>query len=112
MPAGTYNIICDQGATFSRSLFYGDDDGAAKNLDGYTARMEVRTPAGILVCALTTAAGSIVLGGDAGTIDLIMTAEATATLPLGRHTHTLVLTGAIVDLVARGTFYVRAGVAP
>jgi len=112
MPAGTYNIICDQGATFDRSLFYGDDDGNPNDLSAHTAKMEVRNVAGAILCTLTTADDSIVLGSD-GSITLALAAPVTAALPLGRHVHHLVVTlGAIVDLVVRGTFYVREGVTP
>jgi hypothetical protein len=41
--AGTYDIYCDQGATFRRVITWKNSTGTAVNLTGYTARMMVRT---------------------------------------------------------------------
>ena len=42
MSAGAYDITCEQGATFSRTLTVKDSSGAARDLSSYTAKMQVR----------------------------------------------------------------------
>ena len=42
MSAGAYDITCEQGATFSRTLTVKDSSGAVRDLSTYTARMQVR----------------------------------------------------------------------
>lgn len=71
-PAGIYDIVADQGATFQRVLTWKDSNGAAVNLTGYSARMQVRRrPSdGEPLVSLTTQNGRITLGGAAGTITL------------------------------------------
>jgi hypothetical protein len=91
MLAGTYNITCQQGATFSRFITMRYPDPASPptdptylpyNLTGHTARMQVRrtvdspTP----IVSLTTANGGITLGGADGTIEIIISAANTALL--------------------------------
>ena len=39
--AGTYNITVEQGATFERTITVADD-GVARDISGYTIRMQVR----------------------------------------------------------------------
>jgi hypothetical protein len=46
MAATTYDILIEQGATYSQVITY-KESGAAVNLTGYTARMQVRSHAGI-----------------------------------------------------------------
>ena len=71
-PAGIYDIVADQGATFQRVLTWKDSTGANVNLTGYSARMQVRRrPSdGEALVSLTTQNGRITLGGAAGTITL------------------------------------------
>lgn len=42
MAAATYNILIEQGATFRFRLQWKDDEGNPIDLDGYSARMQVR----------------------------------------------------------------------
>ena len=42
MAAGIYDIIIEQGATFTLSATWKDSAGAAINLTSYSARMQVR----------------------------------------------------------------------
>jgi hypothetical protein len=42
MAAGQYDITCEQGATFARTLQWLDENEVAVDLTGYTARMHVR----------------------------------------------------------------------
>ena len=71
-PAGFYDIVADQGATFQRVLTWKDAQGSPINLTTYTARMQVRksVSAGEALVSLTTSNGYITLGGALGTITL------------------------------------------
>jgi hypothetical protein len=92
MAATTYDILIEQGATFSQLVTY-KDNGVAVNLTGYTARMQVRATlesASTLV-ELTTANSRIALGGTAGTITLTISATDTAALTAGRGVYDLEL---------------------
>jgi tRNA threonylcarbamoyladenosine modification (KEOPS) complex Pcc1 subunit len=92
MAATTYDILIEQGATYSQSITY-KDNGVAVNLTGYTARMQVRATlesASTLV-ELTTANSRIALGGTAGTISLTISATDTAALTAGRGVYDLEL---------------------
>ena len=113
-PAGIYNIICDQGSTFSRQLTWNDSAGSAVNLTGYTARMDVRTSidaAGAAVLSLTTTNGRIVLGGTAGTINLTAEATATQVVESGNYVYDLELvSGSTVTRLVQGSFVVRGEV--
>jgi hypothetical protein len=71
MAATTYDILIEQGATYSQVITY-KESGAAISLVGYTARMQVRSTleSAEALIELTTANGRIALGGSAGTITL------------------------------------------
>lgn len=110
-PAATYNIICDQGATFQRQLTYKDSAGAPINLSNYSARMQVRptVDSTTLTLELTTQNGRITLGGAAGTIDLLVLASAMTMS--GEYVYDLELvTGTTVVRLVQGYFTVRAEV--
>ena len=92
MAATTYDILIEQGATYSQVVTY-KESGAAVNLTGYTARMQVRATlesASTLV-ELTTANSRIALGGAAGTITLTISATDTEALTAGRGVYDLEL---------------------
>ena len=82
MLAGKYNIVCDQGSTFTRTLEIKTAEGTVFSLVGYTARMEVRRTldATSTIVSLTTANGRITINGSLGTITLNLTAVETAAL--------------------------------
>ena len=92
MAATTYDILIEQGATFSQLITY-KEAGVAINLTGYTARMQVRATleSATTVVELTTANGRIALGGTAGTITLTISATDTAALASGRGVYDLEL---------------------
>lgn len=81
---GILDLVCPAGATFERTLTY-KLNGAAVNLTGWTARMQVRQRhiADTALLDLTTANGGITLGGAAGTISLLATDTQTGALPEG-----------------------------
>lgn len=110
MAAGSYDIICEQGATLSLTLTYRDSADALVNLTGYSARMQVRERAsspGTLV-SLTQASG-ITLGGAAGTIVITVSATATAALEAGQYVYDLEIVsgGGVVTRLIEGKFTVR-----
>ena len=92
MSATTYDILIEQGATYSQLVTY-KEAGVAINLTGYTARMQVRSTleSASTVVELTTANGRIALGGAAGTITLTISATDTAALTAGRGVYDLEL---------------------
>lgn len=109
--AGKYDIICDQGATFSRVLTWKDSTGAAVDLTGYTARMQIRPEASssTTTLSLTTENSRIALGGSAGTITLTIAATDTAGITAGNYVYDLELvSGAgIVTRLVMGAYTVR-----
>lgn len=82
MPAGKYHIAIDQGATFRKAITWKDGAGNPVNLNGYAARMQVRSSfaSSTTVLNMTTDNGKIMLGGSAGTISLYLSASDTASL--------------------------------
>lgn len=111
MPAGIYHYLCDAGATFNRTFTYFDPNGNPYNLTGYTARMQVRpsVQSAIVIVELNTSGGSIILGGVAGTIQLLLSAGATGALPEGTYKYDLELTrpDTTIDRPIMGSFTVR-----
>ena len=85
MPAGVYNFNCEQGSTFERVIEVTNNDDTIKNLDGVTARMQVRTSvdASSALVEVTTENGRIAINGELGTITLSLSASDTAALTQG-----------------------------
>lgn len=83
MPAGIYNFHCEQGADFDRTIYARNSDGTLIDLTGKSGRMHVRKDidASAKIVELTTDNGRMILGGDEGTIRLLMLADVTATIP-------------------------------
>ncbi len=116
MIAGVYNITCQQGSTFDMlvTLRYPDPDSIVTDptylnwdLTGYRARMQVRkylesaTP----MITLTTENQRILLGGTAGTIQLIIRSEDTATIDFsGVYDLEIISPSNEVDRVLQGNF--------
>ena len=82
MLAGKYNIVCDQGSTFTRTLEIKTAEGTIFSLTGYTARMEVRRTleSSTTLISLTSANGRAVINGAQGSITLTLTAVETAAI--------------------------------
>lgn len=112
--AGRYNMVCDQGSTFSL-IFTIKTDGVPWNLVGnYTAKMQVRSflNADTVLVELTTANSRITFGAS-GQVTLSLTAATTTDLIAGRHTYDLELTQTSTSTVTRvleGKFVVRGEV--
>ena len=79
MTPGKYNLVCPQGATFSKQLTWAID-GDPVDLTSYTARMQVREKytSTTAILNLTTENGGITLGDDEGTIQIDIDADTTA----------------------------------
>lgn len=84
MAAGAYDIVCEQGSTFSRTLTVKDSNGDARDLSSHTARMQVRrtTSSSTTIIELTTANGRIATTSS-GEIVLSISATDTAALTSG-----------------------------
>ena len=111
--AGNYNIVIDQGATYSQVFTWQDSNGDPVSLVGWTARMQVRRrmPSTGTLVDLTTENGGIVLGGAAGTVTVSIAATATDDLPVGEHVYDLELVnGSTVERLVMGSFIVRGEV--
>lgn len=78
--AGNYNFTIDQGAHFERVVSITNSSDEPFDLTDYTARMQIRTEidSADVVISLTTENGGITLGGEEGTITLVILAEDTA----------------------------------
>ena len=114
-PAGLYNIIADQGATFSRTITWTDSARNAINVTGYTARMQVRATleSAQTVLELTTGNSKISLGGILGTVTLTVSAADMANVSADKYVYDLELiapTTGVVNRLVQGNFVVRGEV--
>ena len=112
-PAGRYDTICDQGATYERVVILRDSAAGLVDLTGATAKMQLRNTAtgAVVIKELTTENGGIILGGGTGTISLFISAVDTALIAAGNYVYDiLVINGSSVIKPLWGTFTVRAGV--
>ena len=106
---GNYDITAYHGTTFSRVFTWKDENEAAVNLTGYTARMMARTSIDSTspFITLTTENGGIALGGAAGTITVTMTATETAALAVQTGVYDLeLITGSTVTRLLQGNLIV------
>ena len=79
MAAAVKNLVIEQKATWKKRLTWRDKLKRPINLTGFGARMQIVDASGTVLVDLSTANGKIILGGAAGTIDLMLTkAETTA----------------------------------
>lgn len=112
--AGAYNIIADQGATFSRGMIKKDNQKRVVPLTGYTARMQVRseTTSSTEVLDLTTENSGIVIDANRGLITLQASAATMSSVPAGKYVYDLELISnlGVVERLVMGTFTVRAEV--
>ena len=112
--SGRYNMVCDQGSTFSL-VFTIKTDGTAWSLVGnYTGKMQVRSflNANTVLIELNTTNSRISFSAG-GTVTLSLTAANTTDIIAGRHTYDLELTQTSTSVVTRvleGKFVVRGEV--
>lgn len=116
MTAAVYNITCEQGADLRIVFTATDSNGAAIDLTGASAAMQVRATvaAAATILSLTSAVGGgIELGGVAGTITITVLAAITAGLQAGaEYVYDLRITFATtaVDRFVQGNFDVSPAV--
>lgn len=115
MSAAQYDLVIEQGATWSQSVQWKTGSPAtAVNLSGYTARMQLRSSVSTSAAALslTTENGRIALTANTGTITLSVSATDTAALTAGRYVYDLELVsgGGQVTRVMEGVVTVSAEV--
>lgn len=107
MAAADYDLLIEQGATLSQSFVWTDSSGAAINLIGYTARMQVRSSvtSATTLLELTTENGGITITGGSGTVTLTQTATQTAayTWRQGVYDLELVSGGGVVTRLVQGS---------
>jgi hypothetical protein len=99
-----------KGATFRArvELFTDETETTPRDLTNHTADLVIRKKAeDDALLTLTTANGRIVLGGAAGTIDLILPADETAAITWKSGVYDLLIAapGGDTDAILYGTFY-------
>ena len=108
MTAGNYNIVAEQGATFTFA-FTIDTDGTPWNLTGYKARMQVRpfVESTTKIFDLNETDG-IALGGVTGTVTVTRNATQMTNAKTGRHVYDFELesSGGIVTKILEGRFVI------
>lgn len=115
-PAGLYNIIADQGSTLSRTIIWRDPAKKPILMEGYTARMQVRTSVDSedIVLELTTENDRIELSSTTGEITLRVDDDTMASIPEDKYVYDLELIGPSSELyvykLLTGNFVVRAEV--
>lgn len=113
MPAGLYDIVCEQGATFTRPITWKDATGDPVNLTGFSARMQVRPSTGsaTVVLDLTSSNGGIVFGTprSSGYFEITVSATNTAALTPGTYVYDLELVAGsnIVTRLLEGKFTIK-----
>ncbi|SOE35305.1 hypothetical protein [Delftia acidovorans] len=103
----TLKLQIYQGATFRRRLRWLNPDKTPIDLTGCTARMQVReeVESTAVLLELTTENDRLVLGGTAGTVDLLVDASTTATITWSSGVHDLEIVhpGGEVTRLAEGS---------
>lgn len=100
MPAGNYNFVVEQGATFKKRVTWKDAAGNPQNLTDFTGRMQIRetVESATPEVSLTTENNGITLGGVLGTIDLLISADDTTDLVPGSYKYDLELENALGEV--------------
>ena len=115
-PAGLFNLVADQGSTFSRTIVWRDPAKTPIHLTGYTARMQIRptTSSSTVTKELTTENGGITLGSTNGQIVLYISDEDMANIDEDKYVYDLELLGPTANTyvykVLYGNFVVRSEV--
>lgn len=113
MPAATYDMILDQGSTFSNVIQITDSEETPLNLTGFTARMQVRpsVSSSTVLLELTNANSRITITAAEGKINLSVDATTTSNLTPGNYVYDLeTVNGSVVERILQGSFLVRAEV--
>lgn len=110
-----YNIHIHQGENWTMTLTLKDENGAARNLTGYTGKMQIRDkPGGTVYEELATAPGSgMVIDAIYGEINLSLSMTETAALKIRNAVYDLFIyntTGATSTPLLKGNVIVEARV--
>ena len=116
--AGIHNLLCDQGATFRKTLTMLASDGTtAIDLTGFTARMKIKDEVGgTLIKSLSSSSGGgLTIGGASGQttngeIDILISASDTASFsaPLDAvYDLEIESNTGVVDRVLQGKFIIN-----
>jgi len=116
--AGIHNLLCDQGATFRKTLTMFQSDGTTVvDLTGYSARMKIKDEVGgTLIKSLTSSSGGgLTIGGSSGNatngeIDIQISATDTASFsaPLDAvYDLEIQSNTGVVDRVLQGKFIIN-----
>jgi hypothetical protein len=94
MAAATYNFQIEQGTTLLKPIVWKDSTGAAVNLAGFTARMQIRqsVSADEVLLELSTINSKIAITPLTGTITMIFNAATTSAIDWKRGKYDLELT--------------------
>lgn len=115
-PAGLFNLVADQGSTFSRTIVWIDPAKKPILLSGYTGRMQIRpsVDSSTVVKELTTENGGISLGVSNGQITLYISDEDMVSIAENKYVYDLELLGPdeaiYVYKILYGNFVVRSEV--
>jgi hypothetical protein len=80
------NLVIDQGSDFTAVVLFNNDDGSGKNLQGYTARSQMRKSYYSLTAITLTAN---ITDSANGEITLSMTSNTSANVKAGRYVYDL-----------------------
>ena len=106
MAAGRYDIMIEQGATFSLPISYKDSTGSVVDLvagDGYTARMMIKESAGGTAIISLTSSSGITLASSGNNIVIEISATDTAAMDFDNAVYDLeIVSGTEVTRVLEG----------
>jgi zona occludens toxin (predicted ATPase) len=96
MAAAQYDFEIEQGATLLKPIVWKDSTGAAVNLTGYTAKMQVRqsTSSDEVLLELSNTNGKLTITPLTGTVTMVFSAATTADIDWKRGKYDLELTAA------------------
>lgn len=111
MSAGKYNIVAEQGTTFTRTLNV-SSAGVAWDLTSYSARMQVRVNAAASSTVLSLVSPTNISLSSLGVITITISASAMAAVTAGKYVYDLELVsaGGVVTRLLEGKFVVKAEV--
>lgn len=109
--SASYNIVCEQGATFN-FIFTIKNDETPWDLTNYTATMTVRPFIGAsTTIVVATTSNYITLGGGTGKVTVNIPADITTDFVASSHDYDLILdSGTEVTRILEGKFIVTPGV--
>lgn len=101
--SGRYSFQIEQGATFTREITWRDEALTPVDLTGYTAKLQAKSNAGVILLEMTTENDYIILGGVDGTVTLTLPASITANIEWSSANYHLELyLGSTVKRLLRG----------